>query len=223
MDKEKSIIDSTNTDITLTKFQQKNWVKKLEAASGKPVALRRSSKIVYLLIDCSGSMAEGNKIEQAKKGAIGFAEEAQRKEYAVGLIQFSSHAEHILEPHNELTSLNTSIEKLSANGSTNMAAAVQIARDKLLDKAGEKVICIVTDGMPDDKKATLEAANEVRTQGIEIMTIGTDDADKEFLEELATRKELSRKVLRDQLEQGIVAMAKMLPKKMGSKNYGQDF
>ena len=89
MDKEKSIIDSTNTDITLTKFQQKNWVKKLEAASGKPVALRRSSKIVYLLIDCSGSMAEGNKIEQAKKGAIGFAEEAQRKEYAVGLIQFS--------------------------------------------------------------------------------------------------------------------------------------
>lgn len=218
MDNEKSISNLTNTDITPTRFQQKNWVKKLEAASGKPVVPRTSSKIVYLLVDCSGSMAEGNKIEQAKKGAIGFAEEAQRKEYSVGLIQFASHAEHVLEPQNELTSLNANVEKLSANGSTNMAAAIQIARDKLLDKAGEKVICIVTDGMPDDKKTTLEAANEIRIQGVEIMTIGTDDADKEFLEELATRKELSLKVLRDQLERGIVSMAKMLPQKMDSKN-----
>ncbi|MDN3515007.1 MAG: VWA domain-containing protein [Candidatus Brocadia sp.] len=218
MDNEKSIINSTNTDSALTRFQQKNWVKKLEAASGKPVAPRRSGRIVYLLMDCSGSMAEGNKIVQAKKGAIGFAEEAQRKEYSVGLIQFASHAEHVLEPQNEFTNLNTNVERLSAQGSTNMAAAIQIARDKLLDKAGEKVICIVTDGMPDDKKATLEAANEARTQGIEIMAIGTDDADKEFLEELATRKELSLKVLRDQLERGIVSMAKILPKKTDSQS-----
>lgn len=98
-----------------------------------------------------------------------------------------------------------------------MAAAIQIARDNLLDKGGERVICIVTDGMPDDRKATLEAMNEIKTQGVEIMTIGTDDANKEFLEELATRKELSRKVLRDQLERGIISMAKMLPKKMDSK------
>ncbi|MFN3533614.1 MAG: vWA domain-containing protein [Candidatus Brocadia sp.] len=216
MDNEKSIIDSTNKDSTLARFQQKNWVKKLEAVSGKPVLPRRSGKIVYLLVDCSGSMAEGNKMMQAKKGAIGFAEEAQRKEYSVGLIQFASHAEHVLEPQNELTNLNTNMERLSANGSTNMAAAIKIARNNLFDKAGEKVICIVTDGMPDDKKATLEAANEIRTQGVEIMTIGTDDADKEFLEALATRKELSLKVLRDQLERGIISMAKMLPQKIDS-------
>lgn len=217
MDDKKSIINLTNTDNTPASFQQKNWVKKLVAASGKPVVPRTSGKIVYLLVDCSGSMAEGNKIAQAKKGAIGFAKEAQRMEYSVGLIQFASHAESVLEPQNELTSLNIKVEKLSANGSTNMAAAIQIAGDKLLEKAGEKVICVVTDGMPDDKKATLEAANEIRMQGVEIMTIGTDGADKEFLEELATRKELSLKVLRDQLERGIVSMAKMLPQKMDSQ------
>jgi len=223
MDNKNSISNSTNKGIAPTRFQQKGWVKKLEAVSGKPVLPRRSGKTVYLIVDCSGSMAEGNKIEQAKKGAIGFAGEAQRKEYSVGLIQFASHAEHIFEPQNELTSLNASVERLSANGSTNMAAAIQMARNNLLDKAGEKVICIVTDGMPDDKEATLAEANEARTQGIEIMTIGTDGADKDFLEELATRKELSLKVLRDQLERGIVSMAKMLPKKMDSKDYSQDF
>lgn len=215
MDNEKSIIDSKNKDSILTRFQQKNWVRKLEAVSGKPVLPRNTGRIVYLLLDCSGSMAEGNKVAQAKKGAIGFAEEAQRKEYSVGLIQFASHAEHVLEPQNELTSFTIKVEKLSANGSTNMAAAIQIAKNNLFDKAGEKVICIVTDGMPDDKKATLEAANEIRAQGVEIITIGTDDADKEFLEELATRKELSCKVLRDQLERGIISMAKMLPQKNG--------
>ncbi|MGQ3684178.1 MAG: vWA domain-containing protein [Candidatus Loosdrechtia sp.] len=206
-----SLTDKKTTDGMIGKFRQKNWVKKLEVASGMPVVARVSrKKIVYLLMDCSGSMAENDKLLQAKKGAIGFADEAQKKEYAVGFIAFASHAEHILEPQNELAGLHAGIEKLSANGSTNMTEAIQIARNNLLQKAGEKVICIVTDGMPDDKKATLEAANELRTQGIEIMTIGTDDADKEFLEELATSKKLSRKVLRDQLEQGIISMAKML-------------
>ncbi len=210
MNNEKPIIDSTNKGIIPAKFRQKNWVKKLETASGKPIGQYKSHSTVYLLVDCSGSMADGNKITQVKKGAIGFAEEAQKKEYSVGFIQFASHAEHMLEPQNEIANLNIAVERLSADGSTNMAAAIQIARDKLLDRAGEKVICIVTDGMPDDKKAALDAAHEIRTHGIEIMTIGTDDADQEFLEELATRKELSRKVLRNQLERGIISMAKML-------------
>ena len=90
-----------------------------------------------------------------------------------------------------------------------------MAKDKLFDKAGEKVICIVTDGMPDDKKTTLAVTNEARIQGIEIMAIGTDDADKVFLEERVTRKDLSLKVSRDQLERGIISMAKMLPEKNG--------
>ncbi|MBV6519537.1 MAG: hypothetical protein DCC43_02795 [Candidatus Brocadia sp.] len=219
MDKEKSILNSTNRKRDLTRYQDKQWVKKLEAASGKPVIMRRSFKNVYLLVDCSGSMAEGNKLEQAKHGAIGFAKEALEKEYSVGLIQFSSGAEHLLELQNELTCLNTKVGSMTASGSTNMAAAIKIARDSLADKAGKKVICVITDGMPDDKKATFEAANELRMQGVEIMAIGTDDANKEFLEELANRKDLSLKVLRDELERGIISMAKMLPQTMDS-NHG---
>lgn len=215
MDDVKSLNDSANKGAIPTAFQQKKWVKKLEAASGKPMKPRKSSGTVYLVMDCSGSMAEGSKIEQAKRGAIGFAKEAQRKEYTVGLIYFASNAEHILEPQDECTRLHATVERISAKGSTNMTEAVQMAKDKLFDKAGEKVICVVTDGMPDDKKTTLAVTTEARIQGIEIMAIGTDDADKVFLDEMVTRKDLSLKVSRDQLERGIISMAKMLPGKNG--------
>jgi Mg-chelatase subunit ChlD len=44
----------------------------------------------------------GNKLEQAKKGAKGFADDAQTKGYSVGLIQFDTNAQHLLEPQRHL-------------------------------------------------------------------------------------------------------------------------
>src|SRR5574340_1741284 len=140
MDNKQSMSNSTNKDSVPTKFQHKGWVKKLEAVSGKPIEFYKFGRVVYLVIDCSGSMAEHNKIEQAKKGAIGFADVAQKKGYSVGLIQFASYAEHMVEPQNELTSLKANVERISANGSTNMAAAIRMAIDYLSDKASNKVI-----------------------------------------------------------------------------------
>lgn len=213
MDNNKIVNNAADKNLPLKKFQGKSWIKKLETASGRSIILQKSKRTVYLLMDCSGSMSEGNKLDQAKKGAIGFATEAQLKEYSVGLIFFSTNAEHILEPRKELTRITAAIENLSSKGSTNMSAAIRLAQDKLSDTTGDKVICMVTDGMPDNKDATLDAAKEARMHGIEIMAIGTDDADKTFLEQIVTRKELSVKVLRNQLERGIVSMAKMLPGK----------
>ncbi|MBM4055473.1 MAG: VWA domain-containing protein [Planctomycetes bacterium] len=213
MNNNKITNNSTDKNLPLKKFQGKSWVKKLESASGKSMMFNKPKKTVYLLMDCSGSMSEGSKLDQAKKGAAGFATEAQSKEYAVGLIFFSINAEHILEPRKEPADVIAAIENLSPKGSTNMTAAIHMAQEKLSDTTGDKVICIVTDGMPDNKDTTLDAAKEAKIHGIEIMAIGTDDADKTFLEQIVTRKELSVKVLRDQLQTGIVSMAKMLPGK----------
>jgi hypothetical protein len=68
-----------------------------------------------------------------------------------------------------------------------------------------------TDGQADNREETLRRANEAKKMRIDIMTIGTDDADKAFLELLATRKELSVKVSSHDLKQAIASMAKMLP------------
>lgn len=210
-DQKKSVVSSGKKSIA-AQFGQKDWVKKLEAASGKPIVPAKPffGGTVYLVIDCSSSM-DDDKMNQAKRGASGFANESQRKGYSVGLIQFSSSAEHISEPQKELGSLNAAVERMSSSGSTNMAAALTLAAEKFADRHGEKIICLVTDGMPDSREAALAAANQAKQSHIDIMTIGTDDADRQFLEEIATRKELSAKVSRDQLAQGMVSMAKLLP------------
>ena len=189
-------------------IKQKEWIKKLEAASGKPVEFNRPQGVAYLVIDCSESM-RGDNLEYAKNGSRGFAEEAQKKGYLVGLIQFGSEPKHLLDPQRDIVNFHSDVERLKIDGSTNMAAAILMAKDRL-GNGKERVICLVTDGEPDDRKATLIAAKEAKSMGIDIMTIGTDDADKTFLEELATRKELSLKIVRTQLQQGITSMAKML-------------
>lgn len=171
---------------------------------------RVSVSVVYLLLDCSGSM-EGQKLAQAKRGAINFAEDACDKGYAVGLIKFSSTATHLCEPEHDISALNQYLERMDAGGSTNMTGAILLALQKMGDRRGYCVMVIVTDGMPDSQETALEAAQEAKASGIDILTIGTDDADRDFLAKLASKTELSAKVLSDRFEEGITSMAKMLP------------
>lgn len=200
----KKIIEySKEKEIISKKFHQKNWVKKIETLSST------YERKIYLLIDCSVSMG-GEKLNQAKNGAIGYCKEAQGKGYSVGLIKFSSSATHLLEIQNSIVLLALAIREMHTDGSTNMSDAIRMATEKL-GKNGERIICIVTDGMPDNEDSTLLEANRSKNLGVDIMIIGTDDADIAFLQKLATRKELSIKVVKEQLKNSIISMAKMLP------------
>lgn len=194
----------------IEKLQRQEVIERIKARSSQTVE-RALAGCVYFLLDCSGSMGDYNKLEQAKKGATDYGVEARNKGYAIGLIKFDSISTHLLEPQHNLETYEAELRKLSATGSTNLTAAIQEARTRLVNRIGERVIFIVTDGMPDNKQTALEAAAQVKANGIEIMTFGTDDADKAFLDMLATRKEFSVKMSRDQLQQGIKAMAKLLP------------
>jgi Mg-chelatase subunit ChlD len=172
--------------------------------------VRVSGLVVYLLLDTSGSM-EGQKLVQAKRGAINFADDARSKGYAVGLIQFSSTTTHLCEPQHDISVLNQYLERIYAGGSTNMTDAILLALQKMSDRKGYRAVVIVTDGMPDSQETALEAAQEAKANGIDILTIGTDDADRDFLAKLASKTDLSVKVSSDRLEQGVTSMAKMLP------------
>lgn len=173
---------------------------------------------VYLVVDCSGSMAGGNKLSQAKKGALNFAEDTLTKGYLTGLIQFGSSATHLCEPQRGVSVLHHHLEMMSAEGGTNMVDAIELATTRLKDKKGFRVMVIVTDGMPtagepDPQTATLLVAQRAKKKDIDIITIGTDDADRGFLRKLASRTELTVMVSRDHLGRGITSAAKMLPGK----------
>jgi len=182
--------------------------------SGMSLQPKRQNNTVYLLVDCSSSMGGSGKMSQAKRGALGFFGEALNKGYSVGLIKFASEAKLLAEPEKALGSIRAVVETLQPSGSTHMADAIRLANTWFADRVGLKTqnaICIVTDGMPDSREETLSEAEKAKSRGIDILTIGTNDADRAFLALLASRDELSLVVESKQLADGIERMAKMLP------------
>ncbi|MFQ6026984.1 MAG: VWA domain-containing protein [Dehalococcoidia bacterium] len=178
---------------------------------GKPVGgTLRQVGSVYLVIDCSSSMG-GDKIAQAKKGSLDFAEQALSKRYAVGMIKFASGATHICDPQEKLSQVQQTLRSLEANGSTDMAAGIGLARVKLGGKLAPLAMVVITDGMPDDQEAALREAENAKRAGIDIITVGTDDADRSFLRKLASRNDLVVVVENVQLGRGITAAAGLLP------------
>ncbi len=178
---------------------------------GKPVGGELPSQgLVYLAIDCSASMA-GAKLLQAKLGALDFFGDAKAKGYHVGLVRFDTHARLICEPQRELEVLRRYVQELERGISTNMSAGIELASEMLRGRSGSRAIVVVTDGMPDSKEDTLAAAAVAKGDEIDIITIGTDDADQSFLRELASRTELNVMVSSDDLGRGIASTAKMLP------------
>jgi Mg-chelatase subunit ChlD len=166
--------------------------------------------LVYLLLDCSGSMA-GEKIGQAKRGVSEFAENAFAKGYWLGLIKFESDASEVCGPTQDLGSIKRILASVNIGGSTNMMGAIRLGTQMVGSTGGIRCLVLFTDGMPDDEDSALDAAERAKAQGIEIITVGTEEADQEFLAKLATREDLATIVDSGQLQEGIAATAKLLP------------
>jgi Mg-chelatase subunit ChlD len=168
---------------------------------------------VYLVIDCSGSMDEG-KLEQVKRGVIDFAYDAKKKGYLTGLIQFHTYPTHLCEPVIDTSILEQQINNIELGSDTCMAKAIALAHQNLKNLDGHRVMVIATDGYPNgpgDPEASLEAGEKAKRDGIDIITIGTDEADREFLSKLASKTELSEKVAWPLFGSTIALMAKKLP------------
>jgi Mg-chelatase subunit ChlD len=123
----------------------------------------------------------GSRLIQAKEGSLAFAREALKKGYSVGLIRFAGTAEVLCYPKDGLDALESKLQRLGVAGGTNMTDALDLAVRELAPLSGARVIVIATDGEPDSRSSSLQAAQRARTAGIDIIAIGTEDADKGFL------------------------------------------
>ncbi len=180
-------------------------------AEGQPVqTVQGGVGYVYLVVDSSGSM-DGHKLVQAKRGAIEFSRDARAKRYLTGLICFDDKARHLCDPTIDVSTFQREVQKIQTGGGTNMADAIGMAVDRLAKKVGPRIMVIVTDGMPNLPSVTLHAAQRAKRAGIDIMTIGTDDADERFLKQLASRTSLGVKVAQEHFGQGISSTAAKLP------------
>ncbi len=141
---------------------------------------------VALLIDCSGSM-EGNKIEDAKRAAIGFVNNFQSSQGKIGLITFPGDVVHYLDSN--FSSIKSKIKDFQAywDGTPMTEALIEAHKQMLTYEGFEKVIVLVTDGVPNDPNSAEHEAAEAKRKGMRIITIGVGcDVNKEFLKRIAS-------------------------------------
>ena len=166
---------------------------------------------VYLLLDHSTSMSDEGKMEGLVRGSVRLFVEAQKREYVVGAIGFASHAHLLSRPSRDVIGFGSRLATLEPVGRTAMAQALQLATRQLGRRRGDKIILLITDGMPDSREAALDAARLARAQGITIIAIGIGRADEAFLASLTPKPELAAKVELGQLEETMGNAAKVLP------------
>ncbi len=157
----------------------------------KDELLRKPNKRVVLLIDGSSSMDDAKKTF-ASTGAVAFAQGALEKKYSVAVIGFSTEARLICKPTTDMIRVRKSCQLWPVSGGTFIGSGLNAAENLGLDSAD--VIVVVTDGACGLPDQTLGIASRLKKKGIEILAIGTDDADQSFLKQLASRPDLGLKV-----------------------------
>ena len=173
---------------------------------------------VWALLDISGSMA-GGPLEEAKRGFIDFCRAAVKQGYRVGFIVFNDDLQELSPATDKISALEERIQNLYAGGGTNMAAPIRRAAEKMKEATGERVIFLVTDGLPADPRETVAAAQACHRDGIDIIPLGTGGADHEFLKRLASRTDLARHVPQAELHVSIAQTSLLLVKSASRGQY----
>jgi Ca-activated chloride channel family protein len=155
---------------------------------------------VALLIDTSGSMRDQGKIEEVKRAASDYVSK-QPSTTRVAVVRFSSEAEIVSSLGSSVIDHLNAINSFRADGATNMADGIsQAARALAGDSPGNRsqTILLFTDGEPGSnlessdvaKPKTARVADGIRAGGIQIVAVGTNDADINFLAQLTGSRNL---------------------------------
>ena len=140
---------------------------------------------VYLLIDVSASMT-GGPLLQAQEAAREFLGKIDFTAAEVGLISFSDRVALQAEATDNARKVQAALLRLEPEGSTNLSDAIEMARGKLDARDRTRYIVILTDGYPDAAESAVQEAAVAKRDDIQIIAIGTGDADRDYLRRLAS-------------------------------------
>ena len=143
---------------------------------------------IYLLIDVSASMA-GTPLTEAHLAARAFLDRCDFTSTEVGLISFSDEVTLQAEATDNPRKVQAALARLEPDGTTNLADALDMARQRLNRLDRVRYIVLLTDGYPDAAEAAVEQAARARGEGIEIVAIGMGEADLGYLRRLASTEE----------------------------------
>jgi Mg-chelatase subunit ChlD len=168
---------------------------------------------IVFCIDCSGTM-EGEPIRVAQQG-VREAVDNLSGDDTVGVVQFSSSADVILDPisGNRTEQARTALQQLSAGGRTNMAAGLGESKRLLSEMATDRstasaesgsvqLVVLITDGKPNrtdltefdipayqyeakDAELYTEIGSALNQAGITVHSAGVGGYKQEFIKEVS--------------------------------------
>ena len=164
---------------------------------------------LYLLIDVSASMT-GEPLVQAQAAAREFINKCDFTTAEVGLISFSNEVMLQCEATDNPRRVLSALNQLEPESTTNLTDALQLVGRQLRVADRTRYIIILTDGFPDSPESAVEAADWLKTQGIEIVAIGMGEADQAYLRRLASTEEGSIFARQGELVQTFGHIARMI-------------
>ncbi|MBX3045893.1 MAG: VWA domain-containing protein [Anaerolineales bacterium] len=147
--------------------------------NGQPIALDQiegfggvEALTTMLVMDVSGSMNPGGKLDSAKAAAHQFVER-MRSQDQTGLIAFNTQVYTVQSLTSDQAALHSAIDSLQAEDDTAMFNALMAALDALEGVEGRKAIIVLTDGLDNSSQwAAPDVVARVQSEGASISTVG---------------------------------------------------
>ena len=146
---------------------------------GQPQEIRRFELVrdvpIYagILLDTSASMSEGDKLDQAVKGALGFFEKVITPKDRAAVITFSDQPNLAVRFTNQPQVLAGGLAGLTATGNTTLYDSLIYALYYFGGIKGKRAIILLSDGKDEGSRYTFnDALDYARRSGVAIYTVG---------------------------------------------------
>jgi len=174
----------------------------IEISPDENTKIKQVDHHICLVIDCSGSMLEGDKMEQAKSAAINLVRKLPSDDL-ISIVIFDSTANEILAPKPafERQYIESIINSINIGGATAMYEGISLAFSKPIARVQQRspdmmnTMMLITDGDPTsgptDVNDFVKLAKEVRDGGVSLDTVGIgaeygqDDEHAQLLRQIA--------------------------------------
>ena len=183
-DSEQPVLGLTENDFSIVEDDVSVNVTGFIGGGAQPVT-------AVMLIDHSGSMEDGTKMEDAITAALTFLDHLQDGRDRLGVVAFDNDTEVLgaLRPMDSSVraDLEGRIRRLTADGGTAYYDAVYEAVDMLGGISGRKVVLALTDGIDEHSNRTISSVTDyAQDNNVVLYTIGLGaDVEQTVLEQMA--------------------------------------
>jgi len=161
-------------------FDSRNDILRIGIQAREVTERQRRDVNLTLVVDVSGSMRDGGKLDMVKESLEILVDELDRFD-TVGIVAYETEAEVILEPTSvsERDEIVDAINRLDAGGSTNAEAGLTVGyelADESYQRDAVNRVILLSDGVANvgntGPGSILETIGDRARQGIDLVTIG---------------------------------------------------